>query len=86
MDKLAHKAKSLIENLRPIQEDSKVIPFPCPRCGHDRMNRDIIKNALSRYVDVYICNQCGRDEAVRDLANLAPLPFKDWGMVKGMWR
>ena len=40
--------------------------FPCPRCGHWTMDEDPIRNALSRRVNVYICNSCGTAEAMED--------------------
>ena len=53
----------------------------CPRCGKDRLNHDIpLANALSRYANVMICDECGMDEAIRDfLGN--PLPLDEWAAV-----
>ena len=39
---------------------------PCPRCGQYTMKYPAVKNALSRRVDVYICSQCGTEEAMLD--------------------
>lgn len=47
------------------------------------MNQGVIQNALSRRADVYICNQCGMDEAMMDMANMPPLSLNEWAMVKG---
>lgn len=49
----------------------------CPRCGEFKMNPDIYKNALSRHADIYICSQCGMDEAIRVFQNNV-LPFNKW--------
>ena len=73
------KAKHIIEALRPLQENGKI--FPCPRCGHLRMYKNIAMNSLSRHANVFICNECGNDEAFRDMDN-NPLPLTEWSMVK----
>ena len=73
------EAKELIESLMPLQE--RGAHFPCPRCGYDRMNEKPVRNALSRYARVYICSECGMDEALRDMAGADPLPFSAWGMA-----
>lgn len=76
------EAKELIESLKPLQE--KKHPFPCPRCGHNSMDvANPSRNALSRYVDVYICARCGMDEALRDYCGADPIPLTNWGMVLG---
>lgn len=79
------QAKKLVESLKPLQEnpDPDGYIFPCPRCGHERMKPEAVRNALSRYADVYICNECGMDEAMRDMAGQPPLSFTEWGMVLG---
>lgn len=79
------QAKKLVESLRPLQEnpDPDGYVFPCPRCGHERMKPEAVRNAISRYADVYICSECGMDEAMRDMAGRPPLPFSEWGMVLG---
>lgn len=78
------EAKRLVESLLPLQEDnSDPYVFPCPRCGHDQMDHNPVRNALSRRAKVYICDKCGMDEAMRDMAEMPPLPFTQWGMVLG---
>lgn len=74
------QAKKKIESLKPLQIDGE--HFPCPRCGHDRMKEKVVKNALSRHADVYICSECGTEEAVMDMVGEV-LPFTEWGMVRG---
>lgn len=64
----------------------------CPRCYHNRftpygedMHRDEEGNpdgppypALSRVADIYICSECGTDEAMRDHAQEPPIPPNEW--------
>lgn len=79
------KAKEIIERLLPIQEQQEKGTediLPCPRCGHYRMHRKLVRNAMSRYAHVYICELCGMDEAMRDMAD-KQLPLNEWGMVLG---
>ncbi len=51
--------------------------MPCPRCGQDTMIPGTPRNALSRYVDLYICPDCGTAEAMLELMN-NPLPLSQW--------
>lgn len=74
------EAKKLLESLKELQEDNTEIPFPCPRCGH-KMQTPVVRNALSRYADVYICSVCGFDEAVRYMEEQVPLPLNKWAMI-----
>lgn len=74
-------AKKLVESLKELQEQG--VKFPCPRCGHDRMDVNPIRNSLSRYAYVYICNECGTEEAMMDFTGMEPLPFEKWGMALG---
>jgi predicted RNA-binding Zn-ribbon protein involved in translation (DUF1610 family) len=84
MARTIEQAKELIESLRPIQEDkTSDYTFPCPRCGHDSMDKNPVRNALSRRADVYICNECGREEATLDMLGKEPLPLNEWAMVLG---
>lgn len=77
------QAKALVENLGKLQEEGSAAGFPCPRCGHDRMDPDMVRNALSRRAKVYICPDCGTDEALRDMVGEPPIPFVKWGMALG---
>lgn len=72
-------AKTIIDQVAGIQRSSK--KTLCPRCGRDSMNEKMCRNAVSRYARVYICNDCGTDEALRDLYNEA-LPLTAWDAVK----
>lgn len=84
MTRTIEEAKKLIESLMKLQEDNTSnYVFPCPRCGHDRMDKIATRNALSRRADVYICDSCGTEEALLDAAGKDPLPLNEWSMVKG---
>jgi predicted RNA-binding Zn-ribbon protein involved in translation (DUF1610 family) len=78
------EAKGIVEKLMPYQEAGEV--FPCPRCGHNRMHPEAVRNALSRRAQVYVCTACGVDEAMMDAVKAPPMPFSQWGMVLGMTR
>lgn len=54
----------------------------CPRCHH-KIPTDLAPGAypgaLSRMNNATeICSRCGRDEAMRDLMHLPPVPPDDW--------
>lgn len=84
MARTIEEAKQLIESLMELQENPSEdgYAFPCPRCGHDRMDKNPVRNALSRHAKVYICDICGTDEVIRDMLG-KPLPLNEWGMVVG---
>ena len=52
----------------------------CMRCGQ-KMRYPLAQNALSRALDVYVCPECGMDEAIRD-ATGEILPVSEWYVVK----
>lgn len=52
----------------------------CLRCGKE-LAPDLLHNKLSRYLQIYICRDCGNDEAVRCYQG-SPLPFEQWDAVK----
>jgi predicted RNA-binding Zn-ribbon protein involved in translation (DUF1610 family) len=51
--------------------------MPCPRCGKDSMNRSVLRNALSRHADIFVCDSCGGQEAMLDFMQ-NPLPLDQW--------
>lgn len=55
--------------------------LPCPRCGRKTMKESVCTNALSRHADIFICDQCGTDEAMLDFMR-NPLPIEDWACVQ----
>ena len=47
--------------------------LPCPRCGRNTMDSEsAMRNAYSRHADIYICNQCGLEEALNDFVGAVP--------------
>lgn len=43
----------------------------CPRCNYYRLDEEEVMNALSRKDNkTYICDNCGRDEALEEFAKL----------------
>lgn len=55
----------IIINYAKAQELGCVLRCPC--CGKFTMNQHIDNNSISRLADIYICNDCGVDEAVAEL-------------------
>ena len=41
--------------------------YPCPRCGRDVMDDEPARNAMSRRVNVQVCDDCGTLEAFEDM-------------------
>ena len=74
----ATAAKRAVDDFAAAQEDG--VHF-CPRCGRWTVKEKLHTNALSRHADVYICDACGNDEAVREMKG-DPLPLKDWAIAK----
>ena len=71
-------AKRAVDEFAKKQVDGLHI---CPRCGRLTVKARLTTNALSRHADVYICDACGNDEAVREMKG-DPLPLKDWAIAK----
>lgn len=62
--------------------------FACPRCGRMSMDPEsATRNALSRRADVYICDRCGMQEALEDIAD-SITPLKAWAIIENteLWR
>ena len=76
-----NNAVDLIHRIAQTQNDIIYNPLRCPRCGSHSIRNPLIHNALSRHADVYICNDCGVNEMVRDL-NKNPLPLTEWFFAK----
>lgn len=53
-----------IKQLRRYQEARE--SRTCPRCGMRGLDSGLRYSPLSRYAAVYICENCGQDEAMRD--------------------
>ena len=75
-----HLAKGVLRILSEMQKSSNAQELPCPRCGRMKMKPELYTNALSRHFDVHICDECGTDEALRDL-NKNVLPLSEWNAV-----
>jgi predicted RNA-binding Zn-ribbon protein involved in translation (DUF1610 family) len=75
-------AKLIIEQFAKVQR-KKTIRFPCPRCGFDTMNGELIMNTLSRRANVYICGHCGIDESIADFYGNDD-KLDSWSIVKSM--
>ena len=71
-------AKRAVDEFAKKQVDGLHI---CPRCGRLTVKARLTTNALSRHADVYICDACGNDEAVREMKG-DPLPLKGWAIAK----
>lgn len=48
----------------------------CPRCGLETLWKPT-RNALSRYLDVYVCDTCGTHEALSTIIGVKE-HFEDW--------
>ena len=71
-------AKRAVDNFAARQKDGVHI---CPRCGRMTVKDRLVTNALSRHVHVYICDECGTDEAIRELFG-NDLPLMEWAIAK----
>jgi predicted RNA-binding Zn-ribbon protein involved in translation (DUF1610 family) len=54
--------------------------YPCPRCGSDTMSDKVTRNALSRRVQIYVCDQCGTQEALEAFRKAEP-PISSWWII-----
>lgn len=82
---MEEKAKELIEGFAKVQRDGF---FACPRCGKMAMDAEsATRNALSRRIDVYICDTCGMKEALEDIAD-SRTPLTSWAISQAPenWR
>lgn len=73
-------SEAVLGAIRTVQENPDVSPMPCPRCGKNSTNKNMAENALSRYLSVYICSECGVDEALPQKDG--PLPIDHWELIK----
>ena len=75
-----HIAKGIIRLWGEIQDMDFMPLLPCPRCGRGRIRLNPDENAISWFIDVYICPECGDDEALRERKN-DPMPLPAWHIV-----
>ncbi len=53
----------------------------CPRCGKKAAHcTDPIFGALSRRADIYVCSECGLEEANEDYYGFDKLPLSEWAL------
>ena len=78
-EKATATAKEVLEKFGRVQRKTK-FNYPCPRCGHYTMNGELVRNALSRRADVYVCDQCGTNEAMCDYLGIED-KIEDWSLV-----
>ncbi len=71
-------AKRAVDTFAAVQKDGMHF---CPRCGRMSVKEKLHTNALSRHVQVYICDECGTDEAIRGLCG-NDLPLREWAIAK----
>ena len=71
-------AKDALERFARLQKEHL---YACPRCGRWKMKERTATNALSRSADVYICDECGMDEAIRDMKGTT-IPLTDWSLIQ----
>lgn len=73
-------AKMLIERFAKKQRGGR---FACPRCGRMAMDAEgVTRNALSRRANVYVCDACGMQEALEDMAD-SRTPLTAWAISRG---
>lgn len=75
-------AISLVSRFAQKQEGGH---FACPRCGRMDMADNVARNALSRRVNVYICDECGMSEALEDVTDNRAL-ISSWAICKKPYR
>jgi len=83
--------EKIIENWSKAQKSGAWLP--CPRCGLLTMKEDLDDNPVSRRCDVYICEECGTQEAIEDMpysgcpeGELKKLPFEAWFLSRNIYR
>lgn len=56
---------------------------PCPRCLMNELDKDEIMNSTSRLNNnIYICNDCGNDEAFADIGMFPLVRAREWEIFK----
>lgn len=78
-------SKAVIEQFAEKQQGRH---FACPRCGRMTMNAEsVTRNALSRRIDVYVCDACGMHEALEDMVGSVS-PLTAWAIAQNpeLWR
>lgn len=81
--KTIKEATKILKGLGTMQHQGHAAGLPCPRCGQHTMSTIMAHNALSRFIDVYICDLCGMEEALMEASGQPALPLNQWSMVTG---
>ena len=68
------------EEIKHATENNEAFYLRCPRCGGS-LKEKLHTNALSRRADVYVCDNCGTQEAIEALLG-KPKPFEEWAVSK----
>lgn len=50
----------------------------CPRCGKNYLQFPLVLNATSRFADVYVCSQCGTEEALSFIRPSYSISLDNW--------
>ena len=74
--KKADMDRKLLDLKAKQQAESETL---CPRCGQNKLKSPLTHNALSRYADLYVCDECGLTEAGLAMMN-NPLPISQWAV------
>lgn len=72
-------ANKVFEKWCDAQKHNRLLP--CPRCGKNKMNINVHRNALSRRANIYICSDCGTDEALEEFDGYTQ-DISDWWIFK----
>ena len=77
-----HLARGILSTYAGMQgkSDDDANTLPCPRCGECSMSPNVLRNALSRHFDIYICDICGNLEAVL-VSEGKSVPLESWWAV-----
>lgn len=75
-DREAHAA---LERFGKVQTAN----ITCPRCGKPDMKDPIHTNALSRFVNVYVCDKCGMAEALLSYTGTPPR-LRNWAIIEAV--
>lgn len=73
------EAKDILEIFAKAQKDGLRI---CPRCGCT-LKEKLVTNAMSRQMDIYICDKCGVAEALEYMEGIRN-PLSKWKFVETM--
>lgn len=71
------EAKEMLEEVQRRRANGE--NPPCPRCGK-QITKPPCTNALSRQIDVMICEQCGVEETIMAFYKQEPLDLLFWSV------